>query len=696
MTLRKTKVSIVINAIYVLIASALCIITVMDAAEGFGFSYLPGLICFAAIMALGLGLKKLLSFTSGSDRIKAVTEKGDFYGLVIFLILIVFAIIFRIASYAWNGLGGNAYFELAKVTGTGMKHYVHACDDWYLTLLHGIFFLFGNKIFIAAIFNCILQFAAVTLGFAAFRKMLGVVPALFFTAFWTITGFSVHEALTLNSRNLVFLLITLTLFVLSTCIPASSGKFFSYLISGLLVSVCIYADIAGLVLIPFVLGILLNDMSEDEDNSFGLRISKMLFTLVSTVFGLVVLIFVDSYLTSSNPFNTLSSICSLYKPSGSFTLGFSYMTSYAEIVVMAVIVTLGIFVCFFSEHESRFVLLLSALTILAINHFGMTYLENDGREIFFMIGALVAGVSFRELFPAEIVGDVFKASAEMYDNEFSAPDKGYVPTGLMNAESTIEFDDLSDLDIKPEADPVPENASADDTDISNSEAAVKAESTASSGSDHSTEGRSVADNAKPAEPSQPQRDYSPMETFDAVVLPGHEHDTRPQISQGQLTSQAIQASLPPKQPGEAHEEAPSHTSQVSFASEKTEETKKSVYVPYGKPQLKPEYRRRPGAWMQAINEKNRQASENSGIKLGATDKQEEKVPVPDKNIPEKNGNASDKPVREIAPNGAVMLENPIPHPVRKTEHKAMEYDIDVTDDKADYDIKISDDDDYDI
>ena len=252
------------------------------------------------------------------------------------------------------------------------------------------------------------------------------------------------------------------------------------------------------------------------------------------------------------------------------------------------------------------------------------------------------------------------------------------------------------LDIKPEADPVPENASADDTDISNSEAAVKAESTASSGSDHSTESRSAADNAKPAEPSQPQRDYSPMETFDAVVLPGHEHDTRPQISQGQITSQAIQASLPPKQPEETHEEAPSHTSQVSFASEKTEETKKSVYVPYGKPQLKPEYRRRPGAWMQAINEKNRQASENSGIKLGATDKQEEKVPVPDKNIPEKNGNASDKPVREIAPNGAVMLENPIPHPVRKTEHKAMEYDIDVTDDKADYDIKISDDDDYDI
>ena len=44
----------------------------------------------------------------------------------------------------------------------------------------------------------------------------------------------------------------------------------------------------------------------------------------------------------------------------------------------------------------------------------------------------------------------------------------------------------------------------------------------------------------------------------------------------------------------------------------------------------------------------------------------------------------------------VMLENPIPHPARKTEHHPMEYDVDIKADMSDYDIKISDDDDFDI
>ena len=51
---------------------------------------------------------------------------------------------------------------------------------------------------------------------------------------------------------------------------------------------------------------------------------------------------------------------------------------------------------------------------------------------------------------------------------------------------------------------------------------------------------------------------------------------------------------------------------------------------------------------------------------------------------------------EIAPNGAVLLDNPIPHPARKTEHKNMEYDINVDDSSLHYDINISDNDDFDV
>jgi len=710
MTLRKTKVSIVINAIYVLLASALCIITIMDAAEGFGFSYFPGLIAFVALVVLGPILKKLLSYTAGSDKFKTITEKGDTLGLIVFFILLIFSVVFRVASYSWNGLGGTAYFEIAKVTGQGMGHYVHGCDDWYLRILHCVFFLFGNRIFIAAIFNCVLQMAAVILGTTAFRRMLGIVPALAFTAFWTITGFSVHEALTLNSRSLVFFLICLTLFVFSLCVPASSGRFFSYLFTGLLVSVCIYADVAGLTLIPFILGILFNDQGSDDDNSLGLRLSKMLFTLVSTVFGLVLLIFVDSYLSSANPFRTLSSIAALYRPSDAFSLGFSYMTSYAEILVMAVIVALGIFNAFFSENDPRLILLLSTLMILIINNFGMTYLENDGREIFFMFGALIAGISFRELFPSKVTGDVFKTSAEMYDNEFADPDKGYVPTGLKkDIDPSEPLDDLSDLDIKPDdpADPGQSTEVFKDADpeqvtdpaqdpisgqVREQALGQTSEQTPEQSPEPHSEQNLEQTQAKEDQGSMTQNEqkgFSPIEMFDAVILP------RPGLSsQTEGDAQAV----PAQTEGESAEPA-------------VEEKKKSVYVPFGKPQLKPEYKRRPGAWMQALNEKNKLASDGKEIKLGAQGKDDTSAEMSsadansagEKNESEKTpsqeqtaGSETEKKAPEIAANGAVLLDNPIPHPVRKTERKPMEYDINVTDAMMDYDIKISDNDDFDI
>lgn len=721
MTLRKTKVSIVINAIYVLLASALCIITIMDAAEGFGFSYFPGLIAFVALVVLGPILKKLLSYTAGSDKFKTITEKGDTLGLIVFFILLIFSVVFRVASYSWNGLGGTAYFEIAKVTGQGMGHYVHGCDDWYLRILHCVFFLFGNRIFIAAIFNCVLQMAAVILGTTAFRRMLGIVPALAFTAFWTITGFSVHEALTLNSRSLVFFLICLTLFVFSLCVPASSGRFFSYLFTGLLVSVCIYADVAGLTLIPFILGILFNDQGSDDDNSLGLRLSKMLFTLVSTVFGLVLLIFVDSYLSSANPFRTLSSIAALYRPSDAFSLGFSYMTSYAEILVMAVIVALGIFNAFFSENDPRLILLLSTLMILIINNFGMTYLENDGREIFFMFGALIAGISFRELFPSKVTGDVFKTSAEMYDNEFADPDKGYVPTGLKkDIDPSEPLDDLSDLDIKPDdpadpgqstevfkdADPEQVTDSAQDPisgQVREQALGQTSEQTPEQSPEPHSEQNLEQTQAKEDQGSMTQNEqkgFSPIEMFDAVILP------RPGLSsQTEGNAQAA----PARTEGNA-QAAPAQTEGES-AEPAVEEKKKSVYVPFGKPQLKPEYKRRPGAWMQALNEKNKLASDGKEIKLGAQGKDDtsaemssadansavekkesEKTPSQEQTA----GSETEKKAPEIAANGAVLLDNPIPHPIRKTERKPMEYDINVTDTMMDYDIKISDNDDFDI
>ncbi len=696
MTLRKTKFSYVLNVIYALLASAVSIIAIMDAAQGLGYSYLPGLVAFAVIIVLGLVFKKLLSYTEMSDKFKAISEKGNVIGLAVFAVLLIASVAFRAATYMWNGLGGTAYFELAKVTGEQVKHIVHPCDDWYLSALHGIFFLFGNRIFVAAIFNVALQIIAVIFGFAAFRKMLGMIPALMFAGFWTISGFSVHEALTLSSRNLVFLLICITLFAISFCVPATPGKFLCYLIAGILTAVCIYADVCGLALIPFLVGILFN--AGEEDQELAIRFRKMLFALISVVFGLVLIVFLDSFLSSTNASNVLNSILKLYQPSGKISLGFSYMTSYGEVTVLAVLGALSILACFLSFDDSRSILTLSALVIILINNFGLTYLENDGREVFFMICALLAGVSFRELFPDKITGDVFKASAELYDNEVIAPDAGYVPKKLDSG--SFSSDDLDALeagsfDAVPETaeTPVPEEKAAQDysaPDLNLGFDAVNISTPKPQNVQHAEMNLAppvvntadyMTPNARNIQPMNASAQVGSNKAQEPVI-----QTPKPQDFGGALGVQKQEnVNAPAQNVGTALKD-----SEGAKASEAKQEEKKSAYVPYKKPQLRPEFKRRPGAWAQQYAERTKQAEKEKALE--AAKAEEAKPAEPAKPVQPKEQHHAP----EIAPNGAVMLENPIPHPARKTEHHPMEYDVDLTADKMDYDIKIMDDDDFDI
>ena len=697
MTLRKTKFSYVLNVIYALLASAVSIIAIMDAAQGFGYSYMPGLIAFGVIILLGLIFKKLLSYTEMSDKFKAISEKGNIIGISVFVVLLIASIAFRVLSYMWNGLGGTAYFELAKVTGEHIEHIVHPCDDWYLSALHGIFFLFGNRIFVAAIFNIALQIIAVIFGFAAFRKMLGMIPALMFAGFWTISGFSVHEALTLSSRNLVFLLVCITLFAISFSVPATRGKFLSYLISGIFTAVCVYADICALALIPFIFGIMFNSGEEDEE--FSLRFRKMLFALISVVFGLVLLIFLDSYLSGSNPANVLNSILRLYKASGNFTLGFSYMTSYGEVTVLAVLGALSILACFLSYDDSRSILTLSALVIILINNFGLTYLENDGREVFFMVCALLAGVSFRELFPEKITGDVFKASAELYDNEVVAPDAGYVPKKLDSGSFTS--DDLDALEsgsfepVKKAAEEPAEEKAPDEgltrPDLNLGFDAVNIATPKPAAETHVNVAPPVVNSADYMTPNA--RNIQPLSATSQVGLNKAEepevHEPAPQDVGGAL---GVQKEEPKNVP----------TQSIGVALKDSEENgsdkpaeKKTAYVPYKKPQLRPEYRRRPGAWAQQYAERTKLAEKEKAIEAAKAEEAKKEDTKPEVQDTKKHEETKTH-APEVAANGAVLLDNPIPHPARKTEHHPMEYDVDLKADMSDYDIKISDDDDFDI
>lgn len=611
MRLPKYKTTIVSNILYVLLASTLSLLVFYDVTEKYGLSPLISLIAFAVLSLLGLLVYKLLSFTSQVDLLKNFTDKGRYITVVIFIFLMIASVIFRCLTYMWSGLGGNAYFEIAKVTGEAVPHYVHPADEMYVQLLHSVFFLFGNRIYVAAIVNCILQIIGVCLGFIAFRKLLGNIAALSFAGFWAITGFSVHEALTLNSRNLVFMFIMIGVFAISRAVPAREGKFISFVIAGLISAFCIYLDITGLVLIPFFVGEIFYD-KDNEGSLFSLRFVKALISLLSTVLGFVLIIIIDGFASSSNPLNVITAILSRYFPVSDFTLGFSYMTSYTEVLVIAVLASLGVFISFLNDDDTRGVLLYSTIIILLINNFGLTYLENDGRCLFFTFAALLAGISLRELFPAEFKGDVFKAGSNV-DNDVSYPDEGYVPAGLTEGELFSS----------------------------------------------TTPGGNVP--------------YD-VSAFDAVDIKAPTNNAGDGLSA--LESGDDKASLDNLFDENPVEEVSSDAEESVEETPAEEKPVRPEYV-YSKPQLKPEWRRRPGGWV-PINTDN-----SDGLSL-------------DNQAVHEYQDTQKQSSPRVDENGVVLLDNPIPHPERKTQHKPMEFENTVSDSDMDFDVNVSDDDDFDV
>ena len=101
---------------------------------------------------------------------------------------------------------------------------------------------------------------------------------------------------------------------------------------------------------------------------------------------------------------------------------------------------------------------------------------------------------------------------------------------------------------------------------------------------------------------------------------------------------------------------------------------------YKKPQLRPEYRRMPGQWGKdnAKKQEEKKSEDTPKVNSSNENKLHENTP------------------KRVDENGVVLLDNPIPHPERKTDHKEMEFKTDLSANDMDYDIAVSDDDDFDV
>ena len=318
---------------------------------------------------------------------------------VIMVLLLAAGLVLRIMGLA-HAAQDSAYFAYAKIAqGQTLPRLVHGMEYLYLELLHGLFFLVGNKLTAAYWLQILLQLFAVVLLYFAVRKLAGVLPACSMLAFVALSPGMQSEALTLSPRMFYLLLYALVLCFLSFLLMnhIQAGK--AWLIVGILGGILIYLDILGMTLILFLAGIFwVKPLEEEGKPGGGAQKGKQFFSgLSGMALGLLESLIVDSFASGKAIDRIVMAVLGLYEPDlPSLAVAAPVTGAGMETVILLGVLSLGIFSfrCNSMTDEGA-VFILASLAVALLWCFGMTTPEMDGRLMLYLFLTVLAGIGIQ-------------------------------------------------------------------------------------------------------------------------------------------------------------------------------------------------------------------------------------------------------------------------------------------------------------
>lgn len=295
-----------------------------------------------------------------------------------------------------------AYYEYAMVAdGKSVPAVVHGAQYMYLQVLHGLFFLVGNK-FMAAVWLQIGLHLLVTLFFYfAVRKTGGVPGALFTLCFASLGPVMRTEAVQLSPIMLYLAVFGAVLLILIGCIGQKNP--FICLVGGLFVVTVSYLDVMGLVLIPFFVWGLLTD--EENSPTVAKRIGCILTSLLGIFLGAAALFGTDALGSHKKITDVIMAWWRLYRPN---SLSVPYLVNEGsegfEVLVLTLLLGFGVFSFWCRrKRENLTVWIISFLTMLVLLCAGMTTKEVDGSVLLYIMMSVLAGVGLGDSFQRKTI-----------------------------------------------------------------------------------------------------------------------------------------------------------------------------------------------------------------------------------------------------------------------------------------------------
>ncbi len=151
------------------------------------------------------------------------------------------------------------YFEKAYVAmEQALPNIVHGGTHLYMQLLHGMLWLFGNKMTVGVILQIVLQIAAIGVLGLAVRKLCGELQALFVFGALLVLPEMISGAVTLSPVGLYLLVYGIAMWLVAKGFEEESSLFWCIL-GGAAIGYVGYLDVMGFALLLMPLVLMLRD-----------------------------------------------------------------------------------------------------------------------------------------------------------------------------------------------------------------------------------------------------------------------------------------------------------------------------------------------------------------------------------------------------------------------------------------------------
>lgn len=414
--MNKSKIpEYLIWVIYALASGACLVLMAVSLGMGIGYGIVPGVIA-AVIIAVfaGLAVRGIYSLAQKESLQKFFFDKELLCVIaegLLFVVMLVGMIVLR-SGVSWDVAGSDVYMA-AQVTENGISVAAsHGGYKVYLYLLNVALFLFGNRTFAAVLLQLILLTGAAVSLYFGMRKLVGPGAALLVTAFLGFSPYMIDQTCGLNPFLLFLLCFGLALNCIGGIIDSMSATkhiidqvvaVLCYVVSGVLIGFCCYLDVAGIVLLVILTGVicfgddlrLRNDVYGDYPNRFAEILGSP-----TAVFVGIVLIAAFSFGKMHGRFTSLIAQLALYTP-GAFQLPAAPGGNgiYVECVFVGALLMFGVFSFWCSKKlGSRVVWLFAALLQTLMLCFGINAVEYfDGLPVLYILGTILAGCGISDV-----------------------------------------------------------------------------------------------------------------------------------------------------------------------------------------------------------------------------------------------------------------------------------------------------------